>query len=145
LPPSNAGHAAGMTLPAELAYLAPLREFVRNCLEAAGMDPVRTIQSDLVLEEVFLNIVTHAYAPEQSGTITVECGMREADGLFWVRFTDQGRPFDPLSAPDPDINLAMEDRHEGGLGILLTKKISAAQQYCRKDGQNILDVFFTGE
>lgn len=144
MPPSNVAHAAKMTLPAEFASLEPLRSFVRNCLESVGMDPVRTMQSDLVLEEVFLNIVTHAYAPEQAGTITVECGKRAADGLFWVRFTDQGRPFDPLSAPDPDTTLAMEDRLEGGLGILLTKKISASQQYCREGGHNILDVFFVG-
>jgi serine/threonine-protein kinase RsbW len=55
-----------------------------------------------------------------------------------IEIIDWGIPFDPLSVPEPDINVPIEDHTIGGLGIFFTKKVMDEVQY-RRDGQsNIL-------
>jgi serine/threonine-protein kinase RsbW len=36
---------------------------------------------------------------------------------------DHGRPFDPSNVPEPNVNAALEDREEGGLGLYLIRKL----------------------
>ncbi len=99
---------------------------------------------DLVLEEVLLNIMNYAYPGDSNGII--EAGCRISDkGQFAVRIIDEGRPFDPSAKPDPDTTLALEDRTIGGLGIFLVRQMSDHVSYQRKEGRNILDIFFRTE
>lgn len=135
---------AGLTLPADISSLEPLRHFVLERFEATGLSPALTLKIDLVLEEVLLNIFNYAHGPDLAGAVTVECGPLAAGERFLVRFTDQGPPFDPLSQPPPDVTLGMDERVQGGLGILLTKEMSASQQYRREGGSNILEIVFAG-
>ena len=64
---------------------------------------------------------------------------------FWyspaeVTFTDKGIPYDPLAKEDPDISLPAEERHIGGLGILMVKKTMDKVIYRRENGCNILNI-----
>ncbi len=141
--PSSDEDMAGLTMPADISSLEPLRSFVLERFESTGLFPALALKIDLVLEEVLLNIFHYAYGPDQTGTVSVECGPQADDGRFLVRFTDQGPPFDPLSQPPPDVTLGMDERVQGGLGILLTKEVSASQRYRREGDSNVLEIVFT--
>ncbi|PTN37555.1 ATP-binding protein [Desulfonatronum sp. SC1] len=140
--PSNHANLAGLSMPADISSLEPLRSFVLERFESTGLSPALALKIDLVLEEVLLNIFHYAYGPDQAGMVSVECGPRADEGRFLVRFLDQGPPFDPLSQPPPDVTLSMDERVQGGLGILLTKKMSASQQYRREGDSNVLEIVF---
>ncbi|WP_152555191.1 ATP-binding protein [Desulfonatronum thiodismutans] len=140
--PSSDENMAGLTMPADISSLEPLRSFVLERFESTGPFPALALKIDLVLEEVLLNIFHYAHGPKQTGTVTVECGSGAEEGRFLVRFTDQGPPFDPLSQPPPDVTLGMDERVQGGLGILLTKEMSASQQYRREGDSNVLEIVF---
>ena len=52
--------------------------------------------------------------------------------------TDDGHPFDPREVPEPDIQLPVEERPVGGLGIHLLRKMSDRMEYGREGGRNRL-------
>jgi anti-sigma regulatory factor (Ser/Thr protein kinase) len=55
-----------------------------------------------------------------------------------VVISDEGKPYDPTQKEDPDINLPVEDRPIGGLGIFLIRQIMDEVKYSREDRQNRL-------
>jgi serine/threonine-protein kinase RsbW len=55
-----------------------------------------------------------------------------------VEVEDDGRPFDPLLVPPPDLTLPLERRPIGGLGIHLIRSLMDEVAYARHDGRNVL-------
>jgi len=53
---------------------------------------------------------------------------------------DEGKPFNPLMAPEPDVNAAAQKRKIGGLGIHFVRKTMDELIYERKNGKNILHI-----
>ena len=53
---------------------------------------------------------------------------------------DNGVPYDPLAAKDPDTTLSAEERQIGGLGIYMVKKSMDEISYEYQDGKNILKI-----
>jgi len=51
---------------------------------------------------------------------------------------DNGRAFNPLNAPHPDIDQALALRQEGGLGIHFVRELTDACEYRRDGGHNQL-------
>lgn len=59
-----------------------------------------------------------------------------------ITFTDDGKPYDPTTAKEPNITLSAEERELGGLGIFMVKKMAAEIHYRNNNGKNILTVIF---
>jgi serine/threonine-protein kinase RsbW len=108
-----------LCLAAELENLAVIRNFVRESAAALGVDPA--VVSDLVLavDEVATNVIVHGYRG-QKGKIGIEVA-REATDVV-IRMRDNAPPFDPTSAPSPDLIRPLEERTPGGLGIYLIRQ-----------------------
>lgn len=92
------------------------------------------MQLMVAADEIFANIVKHSKATRWS--LTVEICSNPAE--VRLVFADDGTPFDPLRARDPDITLSAEERSEGGLGILIVKKTMSPVTYTRSEGLNVL-------
>ena len=58
-------------------------------------------------------------------------------------FEDDGKPYDPLSAEEPDVTIPLEDRKVGGLGIFMVKKLAAEMTYRYENTKNELKILFT--
>ena len=81
---------------------------------------------DLVLEELFTNMVK--YSP--AGGAFVRIAMAPAPGGVEVTLTDYDvERFDVTQAPDADINLPIEKRRPGGLGLHLIRRLVDSMQY----------------
>ena len=61
-------------------------------------------------------------------------------GRAVLRFTDNGRPYDPTQQADPDTTLGAEEREIGGLGIFMVKKTMDRITYAYADGMNVLTI-----
>lgn len=97
----------------------------------------RTIYSvNLVLEEILTNIVKYAYDDECSHEIEVE--MSVSNSQIVIRCEDDGREFNPLSAPTPGIEDSIHQCDEGGLGIHLVRQAAHSMEYCRSERKNVL-------
>ena len=121
---------------AELDSLPGVLELISQAAGEAGMGPGPCASLELAAEEIFVNIVNYAYG-DQPGEVTVGCSLAE-DGLFEIVFSDQGAPFNPLQAPDPDLSSDLAHRQIGGLGISLVRELSDRVSYTRQDHRNHL-------
>ena len=120
----------------DISEVPRLYDFVRDACASAGLDDASTFGVNLAVEEAVVNVMDYAYPLGQKGTITVEA---TADGqhLTFV-ISDEGKPFDPTAAEEPDTSLPAQERDIGGLGIFLVRHYMDSVSYMRKDGQNIL-------
>jgi len=128
-----------MTIEATVDNIAVVTEFVDTELEAIGCPMKAQMQIDIAIDELFGNIANYAYNPE-TGPATVRVEVLQDPMEVVITFIDNGVPYDPLSAEDPDTSLSVEERGVGGLGVYMVKKSMDAVTYEYKDGQNILRI-----
>lgn len=127
-----------LAMPARLESYEPLRAFVLERAESAGLSPVILARLDLVLEELLVNVISYAYPENSAGAVELVCGLSR--GEFCLRITDNGTPFNPLERAAPDLSLPVEERQIGGLGIFLVREMASRLEYVREDGRNVLTV-----
>jgi anti-sigma regulatory factor (Ser/Thr protein kinase) len=61
------------------------------------------------------------------------------DGVL-VEFADRGRPFDPTSAPPPNLAAPLEERQNSGLGIHFVRYLMRDLVYHREGEWNRLSM-----
>jgi len=127
---------ARLTVAADLAVLPGLLWYVAGQARAAGLGRERVLELELAVEEVLTNIIKFAY-PDRPGEVSAACRQLE-DQALEVTIIDQGRPFNPLTAPGPVIEAEADDRPVGGLGILLARKLTDQVTYRRQEDRNVL-------
>ncbi len=128
-----------LTIDATVENIMQVTAFVDEQLEALGCPVKAQMQIDIAIDELFGNIAHYAYNPEV-GPATVRVEIVEDPLSVVVSFIDKGIPYDPLSREDPDVELSLEEREIGGLGIYMVKKSMDEISYEYKDGQNILRI-----
>ncbi len=128
-----------LTLDATIANLDRVTDFVNEELEKIGCSFKAMTQIDIVIDELFSNIAYYAYKPNV-GPVTVLVDVVDDPACVFITFMDNGKPFNPLEARDPDTTLSAEDRKIGGLGIFLVKKTMDEVSYEFADGKNILRI-----
>ena len=85
----------------------------------------------LVLEEAVSNTIRHGYTDQNPHEIRVRASV-EGDELI-LEIEDDGKAFNPLAAKPPDLDLPIEQKKPGGLGIFLIRELTERQEY-RRDG-----------
>ena len=83
------------------------------------------------MEYCFLRFTT------TKGELMRKYGVKESDTVRLI-FSDNGKPYNPLDANEPDITASAEERSIGGLGIFMVRKMMDNVEYMYKDGQNVL-------
>lgn len=90
----------------------------------------------LILDEVVINIMKYAYADDRPHVIHVHLARR--GNRLTARIEDDGSPFDPTAAPQPDFDVPIEERRIGGLGIHIVRTLADLVTYRRENGRNVL-------
>ena len=126
-----------LRLPAEMSSLGAFTEFAHAGARAASLPEAAVHKLDLMLEEVLVNVFRYAYPAGQAGEAEVGYAAAPPDGLR-IDVRDSGREFNPLEKEDPDLELGLEERPIGGLGIFLVKTMAESVSYRRENGRNIL-------
>lgn len=105
-------------------------------LRTAGVPDETVLEMRLVAEEVVINVATYGHG--DGGEHWVEVALTSSGQEVTLRFTDDGRPFDPLAATPPDLESPVEERPIGGLGIHLVLTLVDEAEYARRGGRNVL-------
>jgi anti-sigma regulatory factor (Ser/Thr protein kinase) len=122
------------TIRNEIGELAILRAGLnRFCAEHAVADDTLT-RLQVVLDEIVSNIINYAW-PE-GGTHELSMTMSADANSIRIEIVDDGRPFDPLTAPAPELDLPGGERRPGGVGIRITKQLVDDIAYFREDDCN---------
>ncbi|MGE4195286.1 MAG: SpoIIE family protein phosphatase [Pseudodesulfovibrio sp.] len=103
-----------------------------------GLHPKIVFHLTLVLDELTTNIISYGYADFDEHPIDVTIEL-EGD-ILTIRVEDDAEPFNILEAPEPELDVPLEDRLKpvGGLGIHLVKNMVHDIHYQREDGKNVL-------
>jgi len=125
-----------LTLPNDLNRMHELVEFATNFAVRHDVPSRERYRLLVILDELFSNIVRYGYPPEACGSITfyLSCNGDQLE----VVVEDNGRPFDPLSVPEPHFDRPADARPTGGLGIHLVRSLVDNAQYSRRKGANRL-------
>lgn len=136
-----------LEIEALLENLETVQGFIVQELEEAMCPPKVTIQLEIAIEEIYVNICHYAYSEGEYAALdkkaVINCEIREDPRTLYMEYIDWGKPFNPLAKEDADITLSVEERQIGGLGILMVKKTMDSMEYRREDGKNILSMVKT--
>lgn len=105
--------------------------------EAHSLSRHVTWPFQVALDEFVSNVARHGRRQDGPET-TIEMELRLRRDELEIELVDDGPPFDPLAAPEPDISLPVEERPIGGLGILIVKRLMDAVEYERRADRNHL-------
>ena len=115
-----------ITLKPKLTELYTLNKFILDKL------PQENLQVSLIVEEIFVNIVT--YSKTDFVTVNVEY----ENETLTLEFIDNGIEFNPLLKEDPKPPENIDKAEIGGLGIFLIKKMVDELDYQYIKGENHL-------
>jgi anti-sigma regulatory factor (Ser/Thr protein kinase) len=82
------------------------------------------------------NLISYGYPDARPHRVSVQLTLE--DGFLVVEIEDDGKPFNPLEAPEADTSLPLDQKPIGGLGIHLIRHFMDDLQYRRAADKNIL-------
>ena len=83
----------------------------------------------LLVEELVVNAMTHGAANTSSGWVRLTI-QNMPEGIQ-LELTDNGIYFNPLATDPPDIELDLDSRDIGGLGIHFVRQFADTLEYAR--------------
>lgn len=101
--------------------LNDMRDFLEGAVLTLGGDDDTAGDLVLAVNEAVTNVLLHGY-DEQPGTVSMCVEAHDRDLL--VHLSDDAPLFDPTTVPTPDVNLPLEDRPLGGLGVHMMRQLS---------------------
>jgi serine/threonine-protein kinase RsbW len=124
------------TIKNQLAEIAVIADVLESLSDAWNIPMNITLSLNLVLEELVSNTIFYGYDDTDEHKINIR--LSYLNEIVNIRIEDDGREFNPLLFTETDIDLPIEDRKIGGLGIHFVRKIMDEIAYERLDNKNIL-------
>lgn len=122
---------------ARLELLHSMLFWIEKQLAPIGFEKATIRKVELASEEALVNIIRHAYK-QGAGQIQIQVKIYPKSHVE-IAIHDQGPPFNPLEEERTiDSSIPLEERQEGGLGILLIRKYMDDVLYQRTGDVNIL-------
>ncbi|MGE5363339.1 MAG: ATP-binding protein [Bacteroidota bacterium] len=90
----------------------------------------------VALDEIITNTISYGYDDQLIHSIHLEFYLAEKECMVIV--TDDARQFNPLSHPDTDLSLPLDEKKIGGLGLHLVKNLIDTVNYKYEGGKNII-------
>ena len=119
------------TRPEELQRIF---ESVEKLAEEEDWSPALTFKTNLVLEEIGLNIMNYGF---DEGVHSFDLSLTTNTDSITIEFIDSGRPFNPVEDGKPAVvEGALSDRPIGGLGIHFVMEMTDDFQYRRENARN---------
>ena len=138
--PAPAGDATGRRV-SQRAFarsfdaLAEIFAFIEKALDACVAGEGERYAVQFTVEELFTNMVKYNSAGTGAIELVIECGSTEVI----CRLTDPDSDrFDVTLAPDADINLPIELRRPGGLGLHLIRRLVDSIEYDYSERRSLI-------
>jgi len=118
----------------DLSSLEQIAEMLQEFAENQGLSERDRFSLALAVEEVVTNIIRH----QPKNTTSIRLRLDGSAERVVVTVVDPDSTFfDPTAAKDPKVDLPIEERKPGGLGIFLTKRVMDEVHYTFHDGTGI--------
>lgn len=125
-----------VALKNDFSEIPPAADAVAKFLAGQGASPEILYFARLVIEELASNTIKYGYDDEEAHEILVRA--RLEGGTLALEVSDDGRPFDPLDAPEPAAHVPAHEREIGGLGLHFVREMADSLGYERRGGRNVV-------
>lgn len=116
-----------------------MRKFVTDVLNDHHVSEIETNMMVLAVDEVCANIIIHGHSNLHDGEVSLQIDFKQ-EGV-WFEIIDKGNAFDIMSYQEPEIDDLIKNKHKGGIGIMLVKKIMDDIQFKTSASQNKLRLY----
>jgi anti-sigma regulatory factor (Ser/Thr protein kinase) len=121
------------SFPRSAAYLPEIFDFMDGFFDRAGVGDEHRMPLQLAVEELFTNLVKYS----RGGTRDILLDLRREGGRLVVSLTDfDVERFDIRTVPEISVDLDLNDRKPGGLGIHLLNRMVDDVGYEYVDGRS---------
>lgn len=117
------------TIPAAPSGLRRAHKMVGELQRTRNLSREVVFALNVVLDELISNIIKYAYSDEACHAIRLKLSAN-AD-FVEIQIEDDGKPFNPLKAPAPDLTSSLSGRPVGGLGVHFVRSLMDAMEYAR--------------
>ncbi len=122
------------TIRGKVGNLEAVHDLVSALQRAHDLPPELVFDINVVLDELLSNIIKYGCAGEAEPEIHVRLSATPA--AVEIGIEDDGKAFDPLAAPAPDLTLPLSERPIGGLGLYFVRQLMDEVKYQRKNDHN---------
>ncbi len=124
------------TFPGRYSSLADIAIFIRQAAEEAGLEGFAIYAVETAVDEACSNIIEHGYQGQETGEILCTT-LTDNKGLTII-LEDGGRPFDPSSIPDPQLDVSLDERKAHGLGLFFMRQLMDEVTFSTRGPINVL-------
>ncbi len=135
-PDAGRGKRLDKSITNDLEQMPGFLDAFEAFAEQAGLSLVVQNKVAMVFDELLNNTISYGYQDDNEHTIDIQVDVYPS--YLSVVIRDDGVPFNPFTREDPNIELSIEDREIGGLGIHLVRNVMDEVSYERKVNQNVL-------
>jgi len=122
----------------DLNEVARTSQILSQLWTARGWPVHLEMDATLALEEILSNVIRHGCQAGQEYKIQVRLTFESEPPAYEIEVSDDAAPYNPLLRDDPDLDVPLEKRRSGGLGIFLVKRLADDLHYDYRDGRNRL-------
>ncbi len=128
-----------ITINNDLSKIEPVSKVIADFISQHGLPAKIAFDLNLALDELLTNTILYGYEDERKDHV-IRIRVSIVEDVIELTLEDDGRPFNPLEAPPPDLGAALTDRPAGGLGIHLVRSLTDQIEYQRSEGKNLLTI-----
>jgi anti-sigma regulatory factor (Ser/Thr protein kinase) len=126
------------SLQNDLSELDRLPDHLERFSQETALSSLVISRLNLLLEELATNAMKYGFQGSETDRMDIEISQRN-DAVYF-RFRDNGRPYNPLEVPAPDLDLSLEESVPGGLGLHLVQTLADDIGYRFDDGWNEVNI-----
>lgn len=135
-------HRLNRVFPARLRAFDQVKALIDEFGTVAELGPEDRHKLTLIVEELFINTVTHGHRGDCDAPVFIT--FEEAEGDVQLIYEDSAPQFDPLAAGHrADIDPRIKERRIGGLGIFITINLTDKADYSYVEGRNRISLRLT--
>ena len=120
----------GLEVSAEIENLGPLLDKLDAFGETHAWSAEAMYHVRLVVEEMVINVIDYGGTAGKPRPV-VQIELRQLACLLQLRLSDNGIAFDPTAQAEPDLELSLDDRPIGGLGVHFLRTFMDSVSYAR--------------
>ena len=125
-------------LPNKLDQSPRLHTALTRFLGTLPVSPRARLAFELSLEELFANLVHHAFPGAEEHEILFRFSIEGPE--LSIEVTDDGQPFDLTLHAPPDLSQPLDQRPIGGLGVHMIRQSMDRVSYRRSGKKNIVTI-----
>ncbi len=121
----------------DIVSLEKVFDFLHQFMAQHKVNAETVNSMDLVVEELFTNMVKYNREARENISIRLQ---RSSNVLSITLVDPNSMPFDVTKAPEVNLNIPLEDRKPGRLGIHLVKRLTDSVSYQHHNGISTITV-----